>query len=286
MIFIFYLSSRPADFFPVINEAESYAAHFILYFILAVLFVFALESWQKISRREILIYSFLGSIIYAGLDEFHQSYILTRSASFSDFFIDGLGSLVSLLFFYKLIKPKLLLHICCIGCGAYISQELKKEFKITLFFYNPNIYPRDEYEKRLIEVKKTAGTLGLKIIFGNYDHNSWLAGLRGFERNEEGEERCLLCYRDRLARTAREAEKNGFNFFGTTLSISPHKDSMAINKIGRELKKEYGINFLDRDFKKQDGFKKSSALSRELGLYRQNYCGCEFSLRPSRRLER
>lgn len=177
------------------------------------------------------------------------------------------------------VKPNLLLHICCIGCGVYIVQTLKDEFDIQLFFYNPNIFPKDEYDKRLAEIKKVAQIYNLEVIIGDYDHHKWLLQIRGHEQDAEKGERCLICYQARLIATAQMAKENNFQFFGTTLTISPHKDAAAIIKIGKDLEKEYGLRFLDKDFKKQDGFKKSAVLSKELGLYRQNYCGCEFSKR-------
>lgn len=280
MAFIFYLSSRPADFFPVRNEAQSYIAHFILYFILALLFAFALVSWEnKISFKKILISSFLFSIIYAGLDEFHQSFVVTRSASLNDWFVDAISSIIALILYYKLLKPKLLLHICCIGCGAYIAQILKNSFRVTLYFYNPNIYPREEYKKRLEEIKKISNLLNLPIIIEKYDHDKWLNSVKGYESLPEKSERCLICYRIRMEKTARYAKENSFDFFTTTLSISPYKDSAAIINIGEKLENQYKVKFFRKDFKKKDGFKKSAELSKKLGLYRQNYCGCEFSIK-------
>jgi len=187
---------------------------------------------------------------------------------------------------------KLLLHVCCIGCGAYVLELLKSEYDITLYFYNPNIEPRAEYDKRLQEAKKvTESTLLFasplirgeegKGVFveGDYENKRWHELVRGHEQDPERGERCRICYRARLEKTAQYASEHNFNFFTTTLTISPHKDAEAINKIGLELGEKYGVNFLARDFKKQDGFKKTCALSRRLNLYRQEYCGCGYSLR-------
>ncbi len=176
-------------------------------------------------------------------------------------------------------KPKLLLHICCVGCGVYISKVLQNDFKVALFFYNPNIYPEEECKKRLQEAEKIAKKFSLDLIIGRYDHGEWLEKVKGHERDPEKGKRCTICYRDRLENTAKKGEEKGFKYFATTLTISPHKDAKIISKIGQELEKEYKIKFLDKDFKKQDGFKKSSELTKELNLYRQNYCGCEFSLK-------
>ncbi|MFH0892675.1 MAG: epoxyqueuosine reductase QueH [Candidatus Falkowbacteria bacterium] len=176
-------------------------------------------------------------------------------------------------------KPELLLHICCIGCGAYVGKMLDEEYSVSLFFYNPNIYPETEYKKRLEEIERTAKHLSLPLFLGAYGHLSWLESIRGHETDKEKGERCLICYRERLRETARMAEEKKFDLFSTTLTISPHKDAKAISEIGSDLSLKYKVTFLDRDFKKQDGFKRSVALSHELGLYRQNYCGCEFSRR-------
>jgi len=177
------------------------------------------------------------------------------------------------------LKNKLLLHVCCIGCGAYVLELLKSEYDITLYFYNPNVEPRAEYDKRLQEAAKVAAQFGVKLVEEEYDNDHWHELVIGHEQDLERGERCRICYRARLEKTARYAQANKFNFFTTTLTISPHKDAEAINKIGLELGEKYGVAFLARDFKKQDGFKKTCALSHELNLYRQEYCGCGYSLR-------
>jgi predicted adenine nucleotide alpha hydrolase (AANH) superfamily ATPase len=174
-------------------------------------------------------------------------------------------------------KPRILLHICCAGCGAYVGQLLKENYSVTLFFYNPNIFPKSEYDLRLEEVNKIAAKYGLPLIIEDYDHNEWLKKISGFESEPEKGGRCEICYRDRLQKTAKAAQKNNFDYFTTTLTVSPHKLARSIINIGLNLSASYGIKFLDEDFKKQDGFKKAGVLSRELNLYRQNYCGCEFS---------
>ncbi len=176
-------------------------------------------------------------------------------------------------------KPKLLLHICCAGCGAYISQLLSKKLEVALFYFNPNIFPKAEYEKRLTETKKVCGRFNLELLVGDYKYNDWLEAIKGREDALEKGERCLICYRWRLAETAKLAKAKKYGLFATTLTISPYKNALAISAIGNELADNLGINFFDQDFKKQDGFKKSILLSRELGLYRQNYCGCEYSIK-------
>ncbi len=179
-------------------------------------------------------------------------------------------------------KPKLLLHICCVGCGVYASQTLRHNYKTILFFYNPNIWPEEEYRKRLAEAEKIAEQFNLKLIVGEYKHDKWLKAVRGHEGDSEKGERCLICYKFRLEAAVDMAQKLNCGYLTTTLTISPHKNALAINQIGERAAAQHGIKFLDQDFKKHDGFKKSSTLSRELGLYRQNYCGCEFSIRAAR----
>jgi predicted adenine nucleotide alpha hydrolase (AANH) superfamily ATPase len=174
-------------------------------------------------------------------------------------------------------KPKILLHICCAGCGAYVSQMLKENYFVTLFFNNPNIYPKHEYDLRFKEVTEISLKYGLPLITGEYAHNSWLEKINGFESEPEKGERCQICYRDRLQKTAETAKKNNFEYFTTTLTVSPHKLAQLIIKIGQDLAENFGVKFLDIDFKKKDGFKKAGILSRELNLYRQDFCGCEFS---------
>lgn len=176
-------------------------------------------------------------------------------------------------------KPKILLHICCIGCGAYVSKLLSDEFDVKLFFYNPNIFPREEYEKRLEEIERVAREFDLSVIQGEYDHAAWLEKIKGLEKEAEKGKRCLICYNDRLEETAKKAEELGIENFTSTLTVSPHKLANEISRIGNELSEKYSIDFYDKDFKKQDGFRKAVLLSKELKLYRQEYCGCEFSIR-------
>lgn len=177
-------------------------------------------------------------------------------------------------------NPKLLLHICCIGCGAYVSRVLNNEnFEVSLFFYNPNIFPVSEYKKRLESTREIANKFGLNLVEGEYHHDQWLNQIKGLEAEPERGRRCMICYFDRLEKTAQYAQNNSFDYFSSTLTISPHKDAKSILRFGEELSKKHGVEFLARDYKKKDGFKKSIELSRELNLYRQNYCGCEFSRR-------
>lgn len=257
--------------------------HFFLFGILAFLITFASLSFKNIKLKNVVLFSFGASLFYNLFCESLQKFIPGRSASVADFLTGALGILLFLIltyFFYRQKKEKLLLHICCAGCGAYVSRLLNENFNVTLFYYNPNIYPEDEYKRRIIEVERIAKKYKLNLIRGEYDHNAWLRKIKGLEEEPEKGKRCLLCYEDRLETTVKVARQKGFKYFTSTLSVSPHKVATAISAIGQELSKKYNIEFLDKDFKKNDGFKKSIELSRELEIYRQNYCGCEFSRKP------
>lgn len=175
-------------------------------------------------------------------------------------------------------RPKLLLHSCCGPCSSYVTEYLTKYFDIWIFFYNPNIYPESEYMLRLDTQKKWLDDTGYAILSGSdYDHRDFIEAVSGLESEPEGGKRCEICFRLRLEATAKKARNEGFDFFGTTLTVSPHKDQDLLNVIGKELSEKYGVCWLYSDFKKRDGYKRSIILSKEHGLYRQNYCGCEFS---------
>lgn len=180
-------------------------------------------------------------------------------------------------------KPTLLLHACCGPCSTYVLEYLSKHFDITLFFYNPNIYPREEYQLRLSTQRELLEKTGwAKIREGEYDHRSFLAAVKGYEGEPEGGARCEFCFRQRMEEAAKVAAEGGFDYFATTLSVSPHKDAALLGGIGEEMEARYGVKHLPSDFKKKEGYKRSVTLSKEYGLYRQDYCGCEFSLRDSR----
>lgn len=176
-------------------------------------------------------------------------------------------------------KPRLLLHACCAPCSSYVLEYLASIFDITLFFANPNITPFKEYQKRLDELKRLVKEMKLDIDIkeDNYNADEFYAIAKGLENAPEGGERCKKCYRLRLEKAAREAKIGEYDYFTTTLSISPHKNAAWINEIGGELENEYSIKFLPSDFKKKNGYKRSIELSKQYGLYRQNFCGCEFS---------
>lgn len=177
--------------------------------------------------------------------------------------------------------PSLLLHSCCAPCSTYVLEYLSRYFRITLFYYNPNIAPASEYEKRAAEVKRLVQLLPVpnpvQVITGTYENERFCALAKGLERLPEGGARCLSCYRLRLEETAKLAADRGFDYFTTTLSISPMKDAGELNRLGGELAEQYHVSYFYSDFKKREGYKRSVALSRIYELYRQNYCGCIYS---------
>jgi len=177
------------------------------------------------------------------------------------------------------ITPSLLLHACCAPCSSYTIEYLSRYFKITLFFYNPNISPEEEYRYRENELKRLVVEMGLDIpiISGEYEPGEFDKIAAGLENVPEGGERCFKCYRLRLEKTAALAQLNGFDYFTTTLSISPYKNAAKLNMIGGELAKKYAVDYLYSDFKKKNGYKRSIELSQKYSLYRQNYCGCVYS---------
>lgn len=178
-------------------------------------------------------------------------------------------------------KPRLFLHACCAPCSSYVLEYLTRYFRITLFFYNPNITPDSEYAKRVHELKRFLIDAGYEdrvtLIEGDYDPNVFFSAVRGMEDLPERGERCRVCYRLRMTEAARMAADCGADYFTTTLSISPHKNAAWINEIGQELEAEYHVAHLPSDFKKKNGYLRSIALSEQYHLYRQNYCGCIFS---------
>ena len=179
------------------------------------------------------------------------------------------------------LKPKLLLHACCAPCSSYVLEYLNEYFEITVFFYNPNITEKEEYNKRDEEIKRLIRELPHKneihLLYGKYDPKSFLEISKGLEQLPEGGERCFGCYRLRLHEAAIAAKDGGFDYFTTTLSISPHKNAQKLNEIGRELSEKYDVPYLFSDYKKKNGYKRSCELSADYGLYRQSYCGCSFS---------
>ena len=176
-------------------------------------------------------------------------------------------------------KPSLLLHSCCAPCSSAVLERISKYFKITILFYNPNITDYEEYLKRKEELKRLIKDVGydIKIMDCDYDKEKFISLALGLENKKEGDIRCYKCYKLRLEKTAMEARNNNFDYFTTTLSISPYKNSKWLNEIGEELALKYNINYLYADFKKKNGYKRSVELSNIYHLYRQDYCGCIYS---------
>lgn len=183
--------------------------------------------------------------------------------------------------------PSLLLHSCCAPCSSYVLEYLSQYFSITIFFYNPNIHPDTEYQKRLKEqikfIKHFPAKNEVKLITGPYEPDLFFHTVKGLEQEKEGQKRCLKCYQLRLEKTAFQAFKLGFPYFTTTLTISPHKNAKLINQLGAQVASYYKIEYLFSDFKKKEGFKQSVLLSHQYQLYRQNYCGCIFSQKSKNR---
>lgn len=179
------------------------------------------------------------------------------------------------------ITPRLLLHSCCAPCSSYVLEYLTEYFDITVYYYNPNISPMGEYEKRIAEQKRLISEMKFKnfvsFIEGTYNHDEFISLTRGLENLPEGGERCSLCYKMRLEAAAQKAAEINADYFTTTLSVSPYKNTAKLNTIGLKLAMEYGVPYLVSDFKKNNGYKRSIELSTEYGLYRQNFCGCIFS---------
>ncbi len=179
--------------------------------------------------------------------------------------------------------PSLLLHACCAPCSSYVMKYLSEYFKITILYYNPNIYPEEEYKKRVAEIKRLINEMPVnnpvELIEGRYEPSEFFEAVKGLEKEPEGGNRCRICYEMRLREAAEYALSGGYDYFATTLSISPLKKSDILNEIGEKIAMKYGICHLPSDFKKKDGYKQSVELSKEYNLYRQNFCGCIFSKR-------
>lgn len=183
--------------------------------------------------------------------------------------------------------PTLLLHSCCAPCSSYVLEYLSEYFKITVLYYNPNISPASEYEARVTEQERLISELptGYPVSFlaGDYHPEEFYTAVKGLEDCPEGGDRCTVCYEMRLREAAEAAKRGGYDYFTTTLSISPLKDAERLNSIGKRLADAYGLTYLYSDFKKKNGYKRSTELSAQYGLYRQDYCGCVFSKEEQRK---
>jgi epoxyqueuosine reductase len=177
------------------------------------------------------------------------------------------------------MTDSVLLHACCAPCSTQVMRVLSEQYSVTAFFYNPNIQPAAEYDRRRASMMELCARTGDRLLVVADDAGAWEERARGLETEPEGGQRCRACFALRLETTARYAARHGFTCFATTLSISPHKNTDTLNAIGLEIADQYDVQFIAWDFKDDDGFKKSCALSRTFGLYRQKYCGCRFSMR-------
>lgn len=179
------------------------------------------------------------------------------------------------------IVPTLLLHTCCAPCSSAVIERLSKYFHITVFYYNPNIEPLEEYLKRKEEQKRFLSEVTtpypISFLDCDYEHEEFIQLSKGLENEKEGGPRCLKCYRLRLLKTALKAQELHFDYFGTSLTVSPYKNAQVLNQIGEELQKKFNVKYLYSDFKKRNGYKRSIELSKDYHLYRQDYCGCSFS---------
>ncbi len=183
------------------------------------------------------------------------------------------------------IRPKLLLHSCCGPCSSSVLELLVKYFDVDIYYYNPNIYPESEFIKRSNTQEKLLNQLNnkTKFIEGKYDYDLYKESVIGLEKEPEGGLRCKKCINLRMEQACKYAKEHNYDFFTTTLSVSPHKNSKMINEIGYSLQEKYNIPYLYSDFKKKEGYKRSIVLSKEYNLYRQDYCGCEYSLRNEKK---
>lgn len=177
------------------------------------------------------------------------------------------------------MKPKLLLHTCCGPCVIYVIEELLKDFDVIVYYYDPNIHPRKEYLFRKKEIEGYLAKKDIQFIEGEYDTVNWFAKTKGLEHEPERGKRCDVCFQVRLRGAIQKTKELGYDYWATSLSISPHKNYQKISEIGKALEEEYGIEFVDRDWKKQEGYKIACKLSKEEGFYRQDYCGCIYSIR-------
>ncbi|MBD3247965.1 hypothetical protein GF382_01585 [Candidatus Falkowbacteria bacterium] len=283
-IFIILLLPMPWKYYPAGISFYDKAIHFVIFAVFGFLLIYFLNSFERISLKKACLTAFISGFFMVFLGEYLQAFVPGRSPSIYDLISGYLGIMISIVFSLALFhesKKRLLLHVCCATCAIYVSEVLEKQgFRVVLFYHNPNTYPKKEYEKRAKDVKKIAKIRGLELLIDEYDHQKWKKAVRGREKDKEGGERCLICYRKRLEETAKRAKSEGIRYFTSTLSVSPHKQAERINKIGQEIAKKHGVEFLSENFKKKDGFKRSIDLSKKHKFYRQNYCGCEYSLRP------
>jgi epoxyqueuosine reductase len=260
------------------------AAHFVFFGVMAYLFLVIGIRWRKYNFLSIAVFSAVIVTLINILGEYIQGFIPGRVPSYLDFAAGLIGTLFVIPVVYMMHhspRRRLLLHVCCAPCATAVREILASGYKLEFYFYNPNIHPEKEYQKRLNEVKKLARRFGIKLKIGKYDRDSWLKAVAGHEQDAEGGNRCELCFRHRLEETALAALRGGYKNFTTTLSVSPHKDLPTISRIGGMIGQLSGLEFLNKDFKEDNGWRRSLELSKDFGFYRQKYCGCEFSNKKS-----
>jgi epoxyqueuosine reductase len=258
------------------------AAHVVFFGVMMYLFSAIGIRWKKFNFFWTAVFSFTIVTLINITGEYVQGFIPGRDPSYLDFLAGLTGTLIMIPLTFMLHhhpKQKILLHVCCAPCATAVREALNAGYELEFYFYNPNIYPATEYQKRLAEVKKLAAFYNIKLKVGGNDYAAWRKDIAGYENDVEGGNRCEFCIRHRLKKTAIEANRGKTNFFATTLTISPYKNSLMINRVGERIGALSGINFLVKDFKENNGWQRSLILTRDFGFYRQKYCGCEFSQR-------
>ncbi|MFA5248500.1 MAG: epoxyqueuosine reductase QueH [Patescibacteria group bacterium] len=273
----------PTVYIPHAVEKITYydkVAHLVMYGVLTYLFLAIGIRWKRQKFFWIFLTVFSLSTIANFSAEYLQAFIPGRDPSFLDFLagLVGIALAVPIAYFIHYTpKRKTLLHVCCAPCATAVREFLAHNCHLEFFFYNPNVHPRQEYLKRLDEVKKLATKFGIKVHAKKYNRTAWKKAIAGHESEPEGGSRCKLCFQHRLCVAAKMAKEKNIPFFATTLTISPHKNSLIINKLGEKIGLWLGVNFLNANFKKNGGFQRSIELSKKFRLYRQKYCGCEYS---------
>jgi epoxyqueuosine reductase len=280
-IFIFMLLSAPMPISTVyVFTWYDKLIHSFLFGVMAYFTLVALYYGFNSTLSRSIKFTSAFCFIFIITMEYLQNFFPGRTPDIVDSIAGFAGVLLCFLYFYAnppKLKHRLLLHICCVGCGLHIIKKLSKEFIVDLYFYNPNIFPKVEYDMRLKDARRISKEVGVKLFEGGYDHNRWRKIARGLENEAEGKDRCVKCYKYRLECTAQFGKENGYPYFATTLSISPYKNTESINQVGNQAGKIQKIIFLGKDFKSGGGFEKNLVLSKIHSVYRQKYCGCEFS---------
>jgi epoxyqueuosine reductase len=255
--------------------------HLIFFGVMAYLFLAVGIAWKKLKFRKLAIITFTVVALINLLGEYVQAYVPGRTPDYLDFLAGLVGILLAIPLAYMLNhhpRQKLLLHVCCAPCASAVAEILAAGYKLEMYFFNPNIHPESEYAKRLEETRRLARAFGVKLRVGKYEHGAWLEVIKGHEDSPEGGSRCELCFAYRLKSAAELSSRKNIPIYATTLTISPHKNSYLVNKVGSAISRLTGQVFLEEDFKESGAWQRSLILSKKFGFYRQKYCGCEFSL--------